>query len=198
MAITSGHEVICCDRNRRGGLKRIFLVEQGKIGTVAASSGVVSAFPTVNSSGAASAEAFEFQFDRGTAGFSANASRENGSTIITVELEFYIPKVTAEVNNRLNELATSCGVYAIVETYADDCNAGGSGAETYHFVLGYDTIFETTAYMEFASGEQSTGVGLQDANGTTVTLSGEQGEYPLEYSGTITPGATIIDPVQLG
>ena len=28
MALTQGHEVICCDRNRRGGIKRIWLGEQ--------------------------------------------------------------------------------------------------------------------------------------------------------------------------
>tara|TARA_Y100001938_G_C8093656_1_gene436709 strand:+ start:1674 stop:2261 length:588 start_codon:yes stop_codon:yes gene_type:complete len=194
MAITQGHEVLCCDRNRRGGLKKIYLVEQGKIGTVVASGGVITAFPTVDASGTASAQAFEFQFDRGTAGFSANASRENGSTIMNVELEFYVPKVTAEINNRLNELATSCGIFAVVESYADDCE---DPAVTYKFILGWDTIFEETAYMEFASGEQSTGVGLQDANGTLVKLSAEMGEYPLEYSGTITPGATTTAAVQL-
>ena len=41
MALTQGHAIICCDRNRRGGLKRIWLMEQGNLtGTVAyASSG---------------------------------------------------------------------------------------------------------------------------------------------------------------
>ena len=34
--------------------------------------------------------------------------------------------------------------------------------------------------MEFASGEMTSGVGLQDASGTLVKLSGEQGEYPCE------------------
>ena len=194
MAITSGHAVSCCDRNRRGGIKRIYLLEQDKLGTPSASSGVYTAFPSVDSSGTAAASAYEFEFDRGTAGFSANATRENGSTIIEVSLEFYIPKVTAEINNRLNELATSCGIFAVVEAYADDCAAT---PETYKFVLGYDEIFQKTAYMEFTSGEQSTGVGLQDANGTQITLTGQQGEYPLEYSGAITHGATVTDPVQL-
>jgi len=196
MAITAGHAVVCCDRNRRGGLKRIVLCEQDSVGTVLASGGIISAFPTVDSGGSAAAAAYEFQFDRGTAGFSANASRENGSTIITVELEFYIPKVTAEINNRLNELATSCGIFAMVETYADGCEAT---PVTYKFILGWDSIFEKTAYMEFASGEQSTGVGLQDANGTLVKLTGEQGEYPLEYSGTVTYDASdVTAAVQLG
>ena len=47
--------------------------------------------------------------------------------------------------------------------------------------------------MEFASGEQSTGVGLQDANGTLIKIGGEQGEYPLEISATMTAGATYTD-----
>ena len=34
--------------------------------------------------------------------------------------------------------------------------------------------------MEFASGEQTTGMGLQDANGCTVKLAGIHAEYPRE------------------
>ena len=178
MALSSGHQVICCDRNRRGGLKNIWLVESDKVASagITVTSGIVTAFGTSN--------AYQFDFDRGTGGFSANAARENGSTIITVELEFYIPKVTSEVAQNLDELARSCGLFAIVETYADDCVT--PTAATYKFVLGYDEIFEKTAYMEFMSGEMTTGIGLQDANGTLVKLTGEQGEYPLEISAAMT------------
>ena len=175
MALSSGHQVICCDRNRRGGLKNIWLVESDQVSAETVAAGIVTVFTTT--------AAYQFDFDRGTAGFSANAARENGSTIITVELEFYIPKVTSEVAQNLDELARSCGLFAIVETYADDC---GDPAVTYKFVLGYDEIFEKTAYLEFASGEMTTGVGLQDANGTAIKLSGEQGEYPLEISAAMT------------
>mgnify|MGYP001259832511 CR=1 FL=1 len=178
MALSRGHQVICCDRNRRGGLKNVWLIESDKLtGPVTFNAaGQITSFPTSN--------AYQFDFDRGTGGFSANASRENGSTIITVELEFYIPKVTGAVNTNLDELARSCGLFAIVESYADDCGDPTADpavpASTYFFVLGYDEIFESTAYMEFASGEMTSGVGLQDASGTLVKLSGEQGEYPCE------------------
>ena len=185
MALSQGHQVICCDRNRRGGLKNVWLVESDQVPAagITVTSGVVTAFGT--------SSAYQFDFDRGTGGFSANAARENGSTIITVELEFYIPKVTSEVAQNLDELARSCGLFAIVETYADDC--GDPTATTYKFVLGYDEIFEKTAYMEFASGEMTTGIGLQDANGTLVKLSGEQGEYPLEITAAMTAGASYTD-----
>jgi len=183
MAITKGHQVECCDRNRRGGLKNIWLIEQGNVTATAVTAGVVTAFTTN--------DAYQFDFDRGTAGFTANATRENGSTIITIELEFYIPKVTQEVNENLDQLARSCGLFAIVESYADDCVS--PVASTYKFVLGYDEIFELTAYMEFMSGEQTTGVGLQDANGTLIKIGGEQGEYPLEISATMTAGSTYTD-----
>ena len=102
--------------------------------------------------------------------------------MIDVSLEFYIPKVTGEVNHDLMELVTSCGITTICETYADDC---ASPAVTYKFVLGWDEIFEETAYMEFTSGEQATGVGLQDANGTAITLTTQQGEYPREFTDTV-------------
>ena len=190
MAITQGHEVLCCDKNRRGGIKNIWLVESGDITggaaavTFTGTNGEINAFPT--------SAAYAFQFDRNTAGFNANATRENGSTLVNVELEFYIPKITQEVRNRLKEISESCGIHAIVESYADDCAAT---PETYFFVLGFDTIFADDAYLEFSSGDMQTGVGLQDANGTAVKLMGVQGEYPLELivgtgGVTFTAGAT--------
>ena len=121
---------------------------------------------------------YEFEFDRGTAGFNANATRENGSTLVNVELEFYIPKITEEIQGRLRELTESCGLFAICESYADDCD--DTDPETYFFLLGYDQIFEDKAYLEFSSGEQTTGMGLQDANGCTVKLAGVHAEYPRE------------------
>ncbi len=181
MSITSGHNVVCCDRNRRGGLKSIWLTNTDDITSFTAGSGAgTHEYSDVTMSG--TAVFYQWQFDRGTAGFTANATRENGSTLIEVSLEFYIPKVTSETNHDLMELVTSCGITAIVETYADDC---ADPAVTYKFVLGFDQIFEETAYMEFTSGEQTTGVALQDANGTAITLTTQQGEYPREFTGTI-------------
>jgi len=183
MAITQGHEVICCDRNRRGGLKNIWLMEKDSLTgapVYAAATNEYSSFPT--------ASAYQFDFDRGTGGFNANASRENGSTIITVELIFYVPKVTPAVNLVLDELAQSCGLFAVAETYADDCAPGAPA--TYKFVLGYDEIFQDNAYLDFTTGEETTGLALQDANGTNVTLTGEQAEYPIGLSAAMTAGAS--------
>jgi hypothetical protein len=177
MALTKGHAIICCDRNRRGGLKRIWLMEQGGLTTVAyaaAGSGPGSDAAGGEFNAFASSTFFEFEFDRGTAGFTANATRENGS--------------------RLRELTESCGVYALVETYADDCDT--TAPETYFFILGYDKVFEKKAYMEFSSGEQATGVGLQDANGTAVKLAGVHAEYPREAI-VVVSGANV-DPGNSG
>jgi len=186
MSLTTGHNVICCDRNRRGGLKAIHLANTDDIASftldaTAGSHGYTAVTMT------ALAVFYAWEFDRGTAGFTAAATRENGSTLIEVSLEFYIPKVTGVVNHDLMELVTSCGITAIVESYADDCGDGASSpiAETYLFVLGWDEIFEETAYMEFTSGEETTGVGLQDANGTAIVMTTQQGEYPRQFTGTI-------------
>lgn len=183
MAITTGHTVVCCDRNRRGGVKSIWLGNTDQISsfTLDATAGS-HGYTDVTMVNAGTDKFYNWQFDRGTAGFTASATRENGSTMIEVSLEFYIPKVTGIVNHDLMELVTSCGITAIVETYADDCE---TPPVTYKFVLGWDEIFEETAYMEFTTGEQSTGVALQDANGTAITLTTQQGEYPREWSNTI-------------
>ena len=202
MALTQGHAIVCCDRNRRGGLKRIWLMEQDNLtGTVEYA---VAGTPTGAAGGEfktfTSDDWFEFEFERGTAGFNANATRENGSTLVNVELEFYIPKITEEINTRLRELTESCGIFALVETYADDCDA--ADPETYFFILGYDKVFEKKAYLEFSSGEQTTGMGLQDANGTLIKLAGVHAEYPraalvLIGSGTSSAGTSdVIDLYQ--
>lgn len=208
MALTKGHQIVCCDRNRRGGLKRIWLAEQDNVPITSpvyatagdgpgsdAAGGEFTSFAT-NEVGAW----YEFEFERGTAGFNANATRENGSTLVNVELEFYIPKITEEINTRLRELTESCGIFAIVETYADDCDT--VDPETYFFLIGYDKVFEKKAYLEFASGEQTTGMGLQDANGTLIKLAGVHAEYPREAlvvvssSNSTTASATWIDMYQ--
>jgi hypothetical protein len=180
MALTKGHAIICCDRNRRGGLKRIWLTEQDKLtGTVEyATAGTPTGAHGGEFTKFTSDEWYEFEFERGTGGFNANATRENGSTLVNVELEFYIPKITEEINARLRELTESCGIFALCETYADDCDT--ADPETYFFILGYDKVFEKKAYLEFSSGEQTTGMGLQDANGTLIKLVGEAAEYPRE------------------
>jgi len=187
MALTKGHSIACCDQNRRGGLKRIWLMEKNQRDTTATVTYAVTGTPTGAAGGeitsfvsnaASGNNWFEFEFDRGTAGFNANATRENGSTLVTVELEFYIPKITEEINGQLRQLTESCGVFAICESYADDCD--DADPETYFFMLGWDKVFNEKAYLEFASGEQSTGVGLQDANGTAIKLAGIHAEYPRE------------------
>jgi len=202
MALTKGHAIICCDRNRRGGLKRIWLMEQDNLtGTV----GYATAGTPTGAAGGefnifTSDDWFEFEFERGTGGFNANATRENGSTLVNVELEFYIPKITEEINTRLRELTESCGIFALCETYADDCDA--VDPETYFFILGYDKVFEKKAYLEFSSGEQTTGMGLQDANGTLIKLAGVHAVYPREAlvligSGTSSAGTSnVIDLYQ--
>ena len=182
--ITKGHNVSCADRNRRGGIKRIWLSEIDAVGmgdfAVDAATGAIDQM--------LSTAAYEFEFERETAGFTANATRENGSTKVDVELTFYVPKLTAEVNERLNELTCSCGVIAVVETFADgsDHDADGS-TSNYFFVLGWDKVFTKDSFLEFSSGEMQTGVALQDANGTQITLMGVAGEYPRELKVDDTP-----------
>tara|TARA_Y100000361_G_C11093008_1_gene307481 strand:+ start:54 stop:692 length:639 start_codon:yes stop_codon:yes gene_type:complete len=194
--ITQGHAISCGDRNRRGGIKRIFLAETDGItyGNIAVdgTSGMIDQFTAD--------PVMEFEFERETAGFSANATRENGSTLVDVELTFYLPKITQEVADRLNQLHCACGVVAIVETFADDADA--SNPQTYFFALGWDQVFGKDAFLEFASGDMQSGVALQDANGTQVTLSGRMGEYPYEINATVlesgTPTAGQVGIVRAG
>jgi hypothetical protein len=179
--ISSCYEIACCDRNRRGGIKRIYLIDTDNVtGMTLETAGCTYGYKSIEL--VAATCFFKWEFDRGTAGFTANAVRENGSTMIDIELQWYVPKITCEGNEKLMQLVKSCGITAVVELYADDC---GEPAENLIFVLGWDEIFEETAYMEFTSGEQATGIGLQDANGTLIKLTTQQGEYPRAYTSAL-------------
>ena len=184
--ITKGHSVVCADRNRRGGIKRIWLSELDSV--TMGDFAIDSATGTIDQM--TSDAAYEFEFERETAGFNANATREDGSTKVDVELEFYVPKLTSEINQRLDELACACGVVAVIETFADD---GESTPQTYFFVLGWDNIFTKDAYLEFTSGEMQTGLALQDANGTLVKLAGVHGEYPRELK--MDPAGDVVEGI---
>lgn len=177
--LSKGHIITCSDRNRRGGIKNIWLGEVENVtGTTPAtphSYSAIAGFPTGGTE-----LVYKFEFDRETAYYTANATRENGSTIVETEVGFSVPKITEEIQARLEELKETCGLFAIVETFADD------GTNTYKFVLGYDEIFSPDAFLEFKSGEQNSGTALQDPNETVVKLSGFMAEYPREFTGNVT------------
>ena len=183
--LTSGHTILCEDRNRRGGIKNIWLGEVANVtGTTPhATNHEYTAIAGLTGTGGTGKNIWQFQFDRETAYFTANATRENGSTIVECEVGFNIPKITKAVNKRLEELKETCGLFAIVETFAD--TGAGSPPPTYKFVIGYDEVFSPDAFLEFSSGEQSSGTGLQDPNETVVKLKGFMAEYPRELSATI-------------
>jgi len=183
--LTKGHIILCEDRNRRGGIKSIYLGEVANVsGTTTAAPHSYSSIAGLTGAGGTTKNIWKFEFDRETAYYTANASRENGSTIVEIELGFNIPKITPAVQARLEELKETCGLFAIIETFADN---GAATPVTYAFVLGYDEIFSPDAFLEFSSGEQNTGTGLQDPNETVVKLKGFMAEYPRDY-----PVANIV------
>ena len=183
--LTAGHIILCEDRNRRGGIKTIYLGEVANVASTTAGAG--HQYTSFELDSAPQKYIWKFEFERETAYFTANASRENGSTIVETEIGFTVPKITKEVNLRLEELKETCGLFAIVETFAD--TGAGSPPPVYTFILGYDEVFSPDAYLEFASGEQNSGTGLQDPNETTIKLKGFMAEYPREYTPT---GAGIV------
>jgi len=86
MALTSGHSVVCCDRNRRGGIKSIYLANTDQITSFTAeTTGCLHAYNDVTMASATN-YFYKWEFERGTAGFTASATRENGSTMIEVSL----------------------------------------------------------------------------------------------------------------
>jgi len=196
--LTAGHIILCEDRNRRGGIKNIWLGEVANV--IATTTATPHNYATMDGFAGTTGTApdnknvWKMEFDRETAYFAANASRENGSTIVETEVGFSIPKVTPAVQARLEELKETCGLFAIVETFADN---GAATPVTYKFVIGYDEVFSPDAFLEFSSAEQNSGTSLQDPNETVVKLKGFMAEYPRAYNGTIAVETASINSYTL-
>ena len=105
-----------------------------------------------------------------------NASRENYSTVVAHELEFYLTKMNTSQRDALQDVidSSTCGMIAICE----DAN----GAK---WVLGYSENQLLARPLKVTSMESTTGAAFTDANGTTVMVASSDTEMPRVYTGTV-------------
>lgn len=119
---------------------------------------------------------FEFEFEQDTAERRENGVRENGSSKYTHEIEFFVPKLTSDNRDRLQELmdASACGVIAI----AEDSNG-------LLWVVGYSEAFLKKRALKLQSDASLSGKAFTDLNGSTVILLSEDTEKDVEFTGTV-------------
>lgn len=167
--------IACDDENRRGGIKRIFVINSDKITSFAA--GASHEYTSVTLDGSADVF-FEIQGEFETKSLNQEGSKENGSSTFTNTLEVNLPRLDKTKAATLQSLVDSCDVTAIAEVYDK------TGTYNRAFVVGWDEVlFDDAGCM--ATVNANNGPALQDQNSYTLTLTSKSAELCREFVGTI-------------
>lgn len=126
-----------------------------------------------------------FRFAPEQSTFTVSTSQENGLALHTCSIEGFIPNLTEEQLDGMQQLVGK-GLMGVVKL-----NAGGSGSQT-ELLIGWDNILgdktdvsgEDHLTSKFAlfleSIEATSGAAMADEIGVTVKLTAVQGEIPRE------------------
>lgn len=117
-----------------------------------------------------------YDFEQDTAVLTVESVRENDAQKHTAQIVFRMGKMTKEVRTSLQELFdnSNCGMIAIV--------LDSNGAMQ---VLGYTEGLLKTRPLKVTAGSGTTGAGLTDESGTTLTLACESKLLPPFFTGTV-------------
>lgn len=170
--ITQGVTIVCEDRNRRGGIAKLFLVNVDEIASFTPGGGPDHEYTDVVMSPTA-AIFFEFQFEEFEAEHTSETTAERGAPVITHTIDAHIPKMEKVKAGALQAAVDSCKVVAIYENFNGN-----------KFVIGFDEILKDKSALRGAVSEGS-GRAMEDPNGYTLTLIGKSGELAREFTGTI-------------
>lgn len=164
-----GYTLVCGDQS--GGIYKINIATVTDVTSFTLLSGVYNAV-TMNSS----AVFLPYAFKQDEAKMIINTVRNNRSKKTTIDIEFYIDKMTKEMSETIEDLAdqSNCGFIVIVTD-----NNG------YQWVVGYSEAHKKVRPAEFISAEGDTGALLDDANGSKIILRATAKTRPLKFTGTI-------------
>jgi len=166
----------CDDENRRGGIKRIFVINRENVTSFTA--GGTDHDYTAVTLDATSDVWFEIQIDDESGSMIAEGSRENGSSLQEHTVEALAPRIEKVKAKTLQDLFTSCKIIVIVETYVS------SGTYNKAFVVGYDELLGSDAALR-ANITTTLEAELQGQNAYTISMTGKSGEIAREYVGDI-------------
>ena len=169
MAISSAFSLPC--ENNTGGLVNVWLTDIANVSSFTLSGSEYTAATMVSS-----AVFYSFGFEQDTAEMRNPSSRENYSTVVNHEIEFYLTKLNTAQRDALQDIidSSTCGMCAIVE------DANGN-----KWVLGYSENQTTARPLKLQSIESLTGKAFTDANGSTVILASSDTEMPRVFTGTV-------------
>jgi hypothetical protein len=166
----------CNDENRRGGIKRVFVINKDDVVSFTAS-GSDHSYTAVTLS-TTDDKFYEIEGELESKLYSSEGSRENGSISYETSLEVFSPRMDKLKASGINAYVESCGLVVIFETYNKETS------ENKAFVLGYDEIMESDASVDAIANEVLEAE-LQGQNGYTVTFAGKQAQLLREFVGSI-------------
>ena len=169
MSLTTAFALPC--ENNTGGLVSLYLTDKANVSSFTESGGEWTAV-TMNSS----AVFYQYEFEQDMAEYTNPASRENSSTLVNHNIEFYLTKMTTLQRNAIQAIfdSSTCGIVAI----AEDANNN-------KWVVGYSSNFGTARPLKIASTEGGTGKAFTDGNGTTVNMASSDNELAKVFIGTV-------------
>jgi hypothetical protein len=173
--------ISCNDENRRGGIKRVFVINKDDVTSFTASTDNHSYTAVTLST--TDDKFFEIEGELETKLYSSEGSRENGSISYETSLEVFSPKLEKVKAKGINSYVESCGLIVIFETYNKETNDNKA------FVLGYDEIMGKDASVDAIANEVLEAE-LQGQNGYTVTFAGKQAQLVREFVGSITTNSS--------
>ena len=167
--------ITCDDENRRGGIKRLFVINRENVTSFTAGASHDYTSVTLD---ATSDVWYEIQIDDESGSYNAEGSRENGSSLQEHTVEAMTPRIDKAKAKTLQELFTSCKLICLVETYIS------TGTYNQSFIVGYDEILGSDAALR-ANITTILEAELQGQNAYMVTMTGKSGELAREYVGDI-------------
>jgi len=183
MSISTDILLSCSDENRRGGIKRIFVIDRDSVTSLTAD-GSNHSYSAITLE-ATDDKFYEIEGELETKLFNSEGSRENGSISYDTSLEVFVPKMDKVKAAGINSYVESCKLIIIFETY------NKATSENKAFVMGYDEIMGKDASVH-AMASEVLEAELQGQNGYTVSFAGKQAQLLREFVGDIeTNGGTV-------
>lgn len=184
MAIDTGIALDCAGLVEVGGIQNIFVTDLSNITDLnTAGQGAYDRFDTVVST---ATDWAMFQVKPNTATWNTTSAYENGLTVYTTTLQWYIPNITQGRIIKLKEMENAC-IVAIAEFRSGTYRTIGISEPYPGFGDGNDWLYnDTYARMTL---EDTSGSDFVDGNGATVTLTATSFEVPRAYTGTVTPAS---------
>lgn len=169
MAISTAFSLPC--ENNTGGLVNLWLSDKANVSSFTESGGEYTAVTMTSSN-----VFYKYEFEQDMAEYTNPATRENSSTLVNHNIEFYLTKMSTTQRNAIQALfdSSTCGMVAI----AEDANNN-------KWVVGYSENFGTARPLKIASTEGGTGKAFTDGNGTTVNVASSDNELARVFTGTV-------------